>query len=59
MARKKKKSIITIVWDNGSRFEVTDVTPKYYVCDNVQFRKSNVHIKDVIISEQNDTDSVK
>lgn len=50
MARKKTKA--TLIMENGSKFNVTAITPKYYVCDSTQFRKGNKAIKDVVFSEK-------
>lgn len=44
MAKKKGKSVKTLLLDNGAAYKVTDDRGKYFTCGNVKFRKGNPHI---------------
>jgi len=46
MAKVKKKFII---FHDGRKKEVTGETGKYWICDSVQYRKSNSDIADVVV----------
>lgn len=59
MAGKKKKTVATLILDNGTRWPVMEITSKYYICENTRFRKLNPAIKDIIIAEKDESKTVQ
>lgn len=57
MAGKKKKTVATLILENGTKWPILEITGRYYICENTRFRKLNPAIRDIIISEKDETET--